>query len=125
MPTLVPLQSIIVRRRGDRVIPPVGLAYEFSDEEAKDLGPDVVRPAHSGDKPGLATRALDGIAVKAASGKQKEVLATLAKATEALADVAIQMRSERGTAAVIETAPARPARGKAAAKPAAEEGDDL
>ena len=122
MPYLVPLSSIPVTRNGVRVIPPIGLAYEFSDDEAKFLSSDVARPANSGDERGVAKPAIAGKTVVAFARRNREATNALAKAAEALA-AAAEGRAVAGTAAVPEATPTR--RGKAAAKPAAEEGDDL
>ena len=88
MPHLVPLVSIPVTRNGKRVIPPVGMAFEFSDEEAKFLNDTVVRPAHSGDARGLATEAISGKQVVRTSKKSDAALAALTNAANALAAAA-------------------------------------
>jgi hypothetical protein len=36
--SLVPLQTIVLYRNGGQVIPPIGVAFEFSDKEVKEIG---------------------------------------------------------------------------------------
>lgn len=127
MPHLVPLSSIPVTRNGVRVIPPVGMAFEFSDDEAKFLGPDVARKANSEDAKGIAKPAIAGKTVVAFARRNREATNALAKAAEALA-AAAEGRAITGTAAVPEATPTRRARSQkitAEQQPAAEEGDDL
>lgn len=37
MPILIPLQTITVGRDGKNVVPPIGQAFDFTDEEAKQI----------------------------------------------------------------------------------------
>ncbi len=45
MPNRVPLQSIVVKRNGEAVVPPIGAVFEFTDEEVADIeriNPDAI-----------------------------------------------------------------------------------
>lgn len=37
MPNLVPLQSVVVQRNGNNVVPPIGAVFEFTDKEVSEI----------------------------------------------------------------------------------------
>lgn len=37
MPNRVPLQSVVVQRDGNNVVPPIGAVFEFTDQEVADI----------------------------------------------------------------------------------------
>lgn len=129
MPRLVPLVSIPVTRGGTRVIPPIGLAYEFTREEAEFLTEDSARPAHSGDRDGVATPAIKGATVKAASRKTNDALAAMAAAANGLTAAAsgliaaAEARQAQGTAAVPAPTPEPKTRKAGKAAPTSEDDD--
>lgn len=96
MPLLVPLCSIPVTRNGRRIIPPVGKAFEFEPDEAKDLE-QYTRPANSGDPVGIPKSAVAGSTIVAAARRQREAAAEAAAVAGASAAAAI-MAAQKGEA---------------------------
>lgn len=37
MPNRVPLQSVVVQRDGNNVVPPIGAVFEFTEQEVADI----------------------------------------------------------------------------------------
>lgn len=124
MPLMVPLHSIILSRGSRRVIPDVGKAFEFTDDEAAGLSSTAARPATGADPVGGFQFAISGSSVVSATRRRQE------REAEAIGKGVAKALAEHGEAVLAaakkgEPPPAepKPATPKRAAKPAAEDED--
>lgn len=111
---LVPINSVIVVRGGKRVTPEIDKAFEFPEDEAKNLlAAGVARIANNAD--------IDGEVVAAATGEQ----AIAAMKQNAMSPADIARAAAEGVAAALSGGPMPDAAKTKKAKAKAEDGDDL